>query len=116
MTTTEFSQAFDAQISAYNEQQKELEERITELEELLADEELSKRKRFKYTRKLAQLRRRLGMQIVFGSYRLMKKITKECNKPIGERDEKKIASWKAQFSEKRNMSLFVVGEAPKKGN
>ena len=54
--------AVDAQISAYNEQQKELEERITELEELIADEKLSKRLRFKYTRKLAQLRRRLGCQ------------------------------------------------------
>ena len=104
----------DAQILAYNEHQKELEERISELEELLADEELSKRQRFKYTRKLAQLRRRLGMQIVFGSYYLIKKITKEYNKPIGERDEKKIADWKAQFSENRIMSLSVVGEAPKK--
>ena len=108
--------AVDAQISAYNEQQKELEERITELEELLADEDLSKRERFKYTRKLARLRRRLGKQIVFGSYRLMKKITKECNKPIGERDEKKIADRKAQFSENRIVSLFIVGEAHKKGN
>ena len=106
----------DAQISAYNEQQKNLEERITELEELLADEELSKKKRFKYTKKLAQLRRRLGMQIVFGSYYLIKKITKECNKPIGERDEKKIATWKAQFSENRIMSLFIVGTANEKGN
>ena len=84
--------AVDAQISAYNEQQKELEERITELEELLADEELTKRERFKYTNKLARLRRRLGKQIVFGSYNLIKKITKEYNKPIGERDEKKIAA------------------------
>ena len=114
--TRSLKNAVDAQISAYNEQQKKLEERITELEELLLDEKLSKRKRFKYTRKLAQLRRRLGMQIVFGSYYLIKKITKEYNKPIGERDEKKIAAWKAQFSENRIMSLFVVGEAPKKGN
>ena len=108
--------AVDAQISAYNEQQKELEERITELEELLADEELTKRERFKYTNKLARLRRRLGKQIVFGSYNLIKKITKEYNKPIGERDEKKIAAWKAQYSENRIMSLFIVGEAHEKGN
>ena len=114
--TRSLKSAVDAQILAYNEQQKELEERITELEELLVDEELSKRKRFKYIRKIAQLRRRLGMQLVFGSYNLIKKITKEYNKPIGERDEKKIAAWKAQFSEKRNMSLFVVGEANQKGN
>ena len=108
--------AVDAQISSYEAQQKELEERITELEELLADEESSKRERFKYTKKLARLRRRLGKQIVFGSYNLIKKITKEYNKPIGERDDKKIAAWEAQYSEKRTMSLFVVGEAPKKGN
>ena len=108
--------AVDAQISSYEAQQKELEERITELEELLADEKLSKRERFKYTKKLARLRRRLGKQIVFGSYNLIKKITKEYNKPIGERDEKKIAAWKAQFSENRIISLFIVGEAHEKGN
>ena len=108
--------AVDTQISSYEAQQKELEERITELEELLADEDLSKRERFKYTRKLARLRRRLGKQIVFGSYNIRKKITKECNKPIGERDEKKIADRKAQFSENRIVSLFIVGEAHKKGN
>ena len=93
--------AVDAQISAYEAQQKKLEERITELEELLADEDLSKRERFKYTKKLARLRRRLGKQIVFGSYNLIKNITKESNKPIGERDDKKIAAWKAQYSENR---------------
>ena len=114
--TRSLKNAVDAQISAYNEQQKELEERITELEELLADEELSKSERFKYTKKLAQLRRRLGKQPVFGSYHLTKKITKEYNKPIGERGEKKIAAWKSQFSEKRNMSLFIVGDAARKGN
>ena len=74
--TRSLKSAVDAQILAYNEQQKELEERITELEELLVDEELSKRKRFKYIRKIAQLRRRLGMQLVFGSSNIIKKITK----------------------------------------
>ena len=89
-------------------------ERIAELEELISSEGTPKRKRIKFLKKLARLRKSLTREATFGGLELMRSITRECNK--ADKDLDKISELKDRFHRKRVIPFHVVGEANQKGN
>ena len=89
-------------------------EKIAELEELLYKADTPKRKRFKFSKKIARLRKSLTREATFGGLELMRSITRECNKV--DKDVDKIMELKDKFHRKRVIPFHVMGEANRKGN
>ena len=97
-------------------QKKKIEERISELEDALAnDSKLTDFKRYKIHRKIARLRKSLGNNPVFGGRKLLADITKEYNKG-DNKDEAKLSKLIETFREKRVMPFYCTGEANRRGN
>ena len=97
-------------------QKEKIEERISELEDALAnDSKLTDFKRYKIHRKIAHLRKSLENNLVFGGRNLLTKISKEYNKG-DNKDEAKLSKLIETFREKRVMPFYCTGEANKKGN
>lgn len=97
-------------------QKEKIEERISELEDALAnDSKLTDFKRYKIHRKIAHLRKSLGNNPVFGGRKLLASITKEYNKG-NSKDETRLYELVNSFREKRVMPFNCTGEANQRGN
>ena len=97
------------------EAQKERKiEKINELQEELANPNISKRERFKKMRSLAYHKRRLDKEPTFGNLNLQQRLTRECNKR--ECDDGKIEKLRDDLRASRIRPFSVIGEANQKGN
>lgn len=74
----------------------------------------NKHKKFKLLNRLSYLKKSINQDIVFGGRKLLKDITNECNKSL--RDDIKLKTLRSEFSKKRVLPLFIIGEANSKGN
>lgn len=97
--------------------EKKRKKRIEDLAEVLDNaekEKLSKRKKCKIYNKIKFLERSIKNQPVFGGRALLQKITRECNKAV--RDEDVILKLKSEYTKRRLLPIYAVGEVSKNGN
>lgn len=89
-------------------------ERISELQEVLSDQNTSRRKKYKAYNKLAYLTRRLDKEPAFGGLSIQQCLTRECNKTV--RNVARIAELHSQLRDGRIYPFTIVGEANQGGN
>ena len=96
---------------------EEIAERIADIEQSLKNREINDdHKVFKLKRKLSKLNASIGSESCFGKVGILRKISKECNKPVEERDSKKLAELYAKWKKSRRRGIYVTGEANQKCN
>ena len=93
------------------------QEKIDELQKEIDDKYsykqnkwLSKKEIAKREKRIAALRKSINSDICFGSKSILRKITRECNKPKAKQDEEKLQDLRTEYKDKRNHWLKITGE------
>lgn len=96
---------------------KEKKERASDIFEALENKEYeNKHKAFKKHNNAMRLIKSLDKECCFGNISILKKISKECNKSVNERDEELLEQLRSEWRISRNHGYFIIGEANQKCN